>query len=404
MVALPCSRTVEGMEERTAFDTFRRRITAWLVAMVALALLALILTTRTAMLAAVSDAANRDVVQETEEFGAFIEEGLDPETSKPFTSAERMLEVYLSRQIPGEDEAIVGVVGGQLVQMANSPRPLSTEDPMVQEAVAARASTGVFEDADAGPVHWGKVTVAGVDDTALLVARYTDTARAQVAGTVRIISLISLGALVLSAALAMLVAGRLLAPVRAERHARDAAYEGTLARLETQVRAVESADATRIMRAINTVRPAPDTPAEVLEADEVGRAIERHLLQLDLPITVVQTPQEHAPVKVDVAALAHAAEEAARFCATLSTPLEAGIDCGSDKLSVWVRERDTGCDADRLEKLLQWPPSEYPEGKAVGMALVRMVADQHGGSAWAESTRGLGTIVGIDVPLAQVSA
>lgn len=92
--------------------------------------------------------------------------------------------------------------------------------------------------------------------------------------------------------------------------------------------------------------------------------------------------------------------EAARFCAGLSTPVELGVEIKDDALSLWARERGVGCDSGRLNQLLDWrPDASHPEGQDAGLALLRAVADAHGGSAWAQSTRGLGTVIGLDLPV-----
>ena len=91
----------------------RSRLLFWLLGLVAISLLAIVLTTRTVLLNAVPEKANEDVVQELEEFRSLAQNGVDPETSQPFASNTRLLKVFLSRQIPTRDEALVGLVDGK---------------------------------------------------------------------------------------------------------------------------------------------------------------------------------------------------------------------------------------------------------------------------------------------------
>lgn len=445
----------------TAFGSFRKRIVVWFLALVTLTLVVLILTTRTVLLSGVTDGANEDVTQETEEFTTFAAEGRDPETSEPFETPERLLQVYLARQIPGPDEALVGVVDGQLMQMANSPRPLQAGEPLVAAALENRAPSGVFDHPDLGPVHWATVSVEGTD-TALLVARFTDSGRAGVSANLRAISIISLGALLLAAGLAWVVAGRLLDPVRqvrtaaagldSRRHGQrvpvpehgdadtidlartfntlleridtaDDAYQGILARLEVQLRswldrirqrAADTGDATlraeaeegaRVLATVTaltslTVGSRPSDAAVTVAAESVGRDVEKQLIAAGLPVALVSNVHDATPVTLNLDAVTLAMGEAARFCAGLSTPVELGVEIKDDALSLWARERGVGCDSGRLNQLLSWQPdATHPEGQQAGLALLRAVADAHGGSAWAQSTRGLGTVIGLDLPV-----
>ncbi|MGO4245115.1 hypothetical protein AB4028_14375, partial [Janibacter sp. RAF20_2_2] len=92
---------------RLARDT----IVGWMLLVLFVSLLSVVIIVRESLHLAVTERANADVSQEIEEFRTFTQEGVDPETSKPFTSAERLLTVYLTRQRPGEGEVIVGYVG-----------------------------------------------------------------------------------------------------------------------------------------------------------------------------------------------------------------------------------------------------------------------------------------------------
>ncbi|WP_342319231.1 hypothetical protein [Corynebacterium mayonis] len=452
---------VSSPGRHTAFGSFRKRIVTWFLALVALTLVVLILTTRTVLLTGVIEHANEDVVQETEEFATFAAEGRDPETSAPFESPQRLLEVYLARQIPGPDEALVGVVGGQLIQMANSPRPLQAGEPLVTTALESRSPSGVFEHPDLGPVHWATVTVEGTD-TALLAARFTDTGRDGVAANLRVISIISVGALLLAAGLAWFVAGSLLDPVRQVRTAAaglnsrhrgqrvpvpehgdadtadlartfntlleridvaDDAYQGILARLESQTRAwldrvrqsaaetgdaalhAEAEEGARILATVTTlssltVGSRPSDTAVTVPAESVGRDVEKQLRANGLPVALVSNTNDTTPVTLNLDSVILAMSEAARFCAQLSTPVELGAELNDGVLSLWVRESGVGCESARLDQLLDWHPNTaYPEGNQAGLALLRAVADAHGGKAWAQSTRGLGTITGLDLPV-----
>jgi len=195
------------MERMTVFQSFRRRIVVWFLVLLGVTLAALGLTTRTILDAGISEHANADVRQEIDEFQRFAADGTDPATAAAFDSGRRLLEVYLSRQIPGRDEAIVGLVDGQIMQIANPPRPLGIDDAVVREAHASPTPSGVVEDPDRGAVHWARTELAG-DDAALIVARFTDTDHAALLDHLQVLLIVGLGALALGGALAWLLSGR----------------------------------------------------------------------------------------------------------------------------------------------------------------------------------------------------
>lgn len=196
------------MEDMTVFHSFRRRIVVWFLVLLGVTLAALVLTTRTILLAGISEDANADVRQEIEEFTTFARDGTDPATAAAFESDSRLLEVYLSRQIPGRDEAIIGLVDGQIMQITHPPRPLSISDEVVRAAHASDQPSGVVEDPTHGSIHWGRTQLAG-EDTALIVVRFTDTDQAALLSHLQVLLGVGLGALALGGALAWLLSGRL---------------------------------------------------------------------------------------------------------------------------------------------------------------------------------------------------
>lgn len=218
---------------RLARDT----IVGWMLLVLFVSLLSVVIIVRESLHLAVTERANADVSQEIEEFRTFTQEGVDPETSRPFTSAERLLTVYLTRQRPGEGEVIVGYVGQSGV-VTTSPGPRTpdvaeydlTRDPEL--IAAAERSTSGTTDTAAGEMRWARtvVDVPGGDDAMLLVAVFTDEARAEADGTVRTLGLVSLVALLLAGVVSWVVAGRLLRPVRLVHEAAEEITEQDLTR------------------------------------------------------------------------------------------------------------------------------------------------------------------------------
>lgn len=200
----------------------RWRIVMWIMVLLGIVLFTIILTTRTIMLSDVEAGANAQVEQEVEEFRRFAVEGIDPETGEPFDTSTRLFEVFLSRQIPEDDEVIAGIVGDRVMQIDRGTGPeglgadgLIADGELLRAVRDAGASSGILESEEYGRVHWGTVALTGDPDSDhLVVAAFTSAAREGVHHQVRIISVVAVGGLLLTLLIAWLVAGQILAPVR----------------------------------------------------------------------------------------------------------------------------------------------------------------------------------------------
>lgn len=227
----------------TSTDTDRRddttsiparwRIVGWIVLTTALVLLALGVTIRTQLMTDVDRTANADVVQELEEFRAFAREGVDPTTARPFEDAERLLTLYLSRQIPARDEVHLGMDRGRVLSVDRSagdpgPYDLAADRELVEMIRDAEEPSGIAE-SPAGPMRWGKVTLAG-HEAKFVIAVFTDAERAGVDTTMRVYTWGALGGLALTALFGYLVAGQILAPVREVRQVAERIQETDLDR------------------------------------------------------------------------------------------------------------------------------------------------------------------------------
>ncbi|EOM74587.1 two component system sensor kinase [Rhodococcus rhodnii LMG 5362] len=195
----------------------RWKITAWIM-VTTLALLSVVLVTAgTLLLRDVETRANSDLAQEADEFRTFAAEGVDPATTRPFTSIARLLDVYLLRQSPADGEVMVGVADGAVLDTVRGQFPAEVGPSFFTTLLATPETAGIV-DTPAGELRWGRVDV---DSTAgagsFVVGAFVDTGRAAVDRTMRTITIVSLLGLVLTAGVAYLVAGRILHPVRTVR-------------------------------------------------------------------------------------------------------------------------------------------------------------------------------------------
>lgn len=198
----------------------RWRIVGWIVLTTALALLAVLVTVRSLLMAGVDQDANEDIVQEVQEFTTFAGEAVDPLTAQPYTSVSELLERYLSRQNTAAGEVILGTTGNEVLYLGSYGRGsddeyrLSADTVLLEELREDPEASGVRETA-AGTMRWGKVDVqAGTEDGMLVIAEFTRGRYEQVQETVTVIFFVALGGLLFTAGIAWLVAGQILRPVR----------------------------------------------------------------------------------------------------------------------------------------------------------------------------------------------
>ena len=197
--------------------TARWRIVAWLMLALVIAMTALIVTVRSAMLAEVGRNLNAALVQENQEFRTFAGEGRNPETAQPFTDVSSMFEVMLRRQRAAEGEMLVGYVPAR--QQALTVEGVRT--PSLEEAGLA-PGTGEFERLITGPrsgiveTRWGaarfvrdEVTL-GQERGVFVVLAFERPDLQEVDSTVRLMVGVAAGSLVLAAAIAWLAAGQIL--------------------------------------------------------------------------------------------------------------------------------------------------------------------------------------------------
>jgi two-component system, OmpR family, sensor kinase len=198
----------------------RTRIAAWVVLLTALALLGAGL----AAYVVESDQVDRHISdairQEIAEFERLQRVGIDPRSGRPFTSAERLLEVALQRNVPDENETIVAYLVGRpdLVSGAAQPRHQGlARDPAFREAVQDLLPAGGSRRIETG-LGEAVIAVKPVNDPnqrgAYVPVYFPAEERAEFQAVLRTYALVAGSALLLVTLGAWLAAGRLLRPVR----------------------------------------------------------------------------------------------------------------------------------------------------------------------------------------------
>ena len=196
----------------------RTRIAASVALLVLLALVVAGVIIYTLEWARVESAATAQADQEIAEFTKLQAEGVDPTTAEPFTSAKDLLFVFLQRNVPTDDEVLLGWVGDRARYESAGRHPDVTEEPAFGDAVRGLVQTGGEATID---TRYGEVLLtvqpvreASGGDSALVVATFMDEARAELDSLIRTYAVVGLLSLAAITAIAAWQAGRLLAPLR----------------------------------------------------------------------------------------------------------------------------------------------------------------------------------------------
>lgn len=200
----------------------RAKIMCWLIGLMALVLATVVVVVWRLLLVDVGDRVNRALEQETTEFSTYA--------LTHAGSPRAVADAHLRLQYPDQFEAHLAVLpDGVLVQRAENTYALENDRAVLSGIVAAPSPWGVTATA-AGPFRWAKVHATGGGDMWYVTGYFEDGVNAPVNATVRVLVLVSLAGLVIAALIAWLVAGVILAPVRAVRQAAAEITEDDLTR------------------------------------------------------------------------------------------------------------------------------------------------------------------------------
>lgn len=211
----PESPPAERRRRRVVLSA-RVRILAWVVLLLAFAGAAALLLQRRVLLDQLDAGIERDLRQEVDEVRR-LAEGRDPATGEPFAGdAAAILDTFLRRNIPDEGEVLLAFVPGRPPTATSAPYQL-WEDAELVERWSALTDTERGEVATPeGPVRYLAEPLADGGDVqgVFVVAFLLDDLRAEIDDHLRVGALVYGGVMLVAVALAWLVAGRVLAPIR----------------------------------------------------------------------------------------------------------------------------------------------------------------------------------------------
>lgn len=262
----------------------RTRITTWVVLVTALALLTVGVTSYLLETNRIDDRIRSAINQEMREFEQLRTSGIDPETRRAFTSAERLITVALQRNAPEQHELLLGIIPRRTpLTSSEQVRLEATDRAAMLASIDAQLPSGGFDriDTTAGEVLLAVKPVRdNGEDAAYVVAYFRDLEQEQMADAIRTYALVALLALLLVAVGSWMTAGRLLRPVR---ELRDTARDISHTDLSRRIEVTGDDDLSELARTFNAM------------LDRLERSVAMHRSFLDdaghelrTPITIVR--------------------------------------------------------------------------------------------------------------------
>ena len=213
----------EGQDWYRAVRSVRTRILASYVVLLALSALVAMFGVRELLFSQLEDRVQESLEQEVREFDQLVAVGDDPETNMPFTSVRALLDVYLQRNVPSQEEALIGFVDGEFYRSALSQFPFDRlpseelgdwESRSTRTAGDPETATGRFQ-TDLGQAYFRARRIRLGESTGVLVVTILPAAELQDINDLQTYgAAATVGILVLASVLAWFIAGRVLAPVR----------------------------------------------------------------------------------------------------------------------------------------------------------------------------------------------
>lgn len=199
-------------------SSYRLRLLAWFVALLALGTLATVLVVGEVLLQGTDERIQADLVQESQEFTA-LTSGNDPITGRPFgTDVARIFDVFLERNIAARNEVVLTFLDGQFYGRGRPAPPVELQHESGFVAAVAAVSTPVTGRyaSSLGAVDYLSVPVIadGQRRGVFVVAAFRDLERAEQDDILRAVTTVGIVLLVIGSILAWRLADRVLAPVR----------------------------------------------------------------------------------------------------------------------------------------------------------------------------------------------
>jgi len=212
----------------------RTRILGWYVVIMLAAIVLGLLIQRYILIAQVDDDVNNELDQQFIELQQ-LSAGLNPETGEPFADdVEAIFDLFLSRNVPEENEALFTLVDGAPYASTITQVQLFDDPQIVAEWAAIENRTRAEIDTDAGRVRYLAVPVEAGGETrgTFVSVMFLSERRSDVNRVIRDGAIVFGSVFVLASAVAWFAAGRILRPVRlltnAAHNINDANWSGRI--------------------------------------------------------------------------------------------------------------------------------------------------------------------------------
>jgi two-component system, OmpR family, sensor kinase len=265
-------------------SSLRTRILLPFIAFLALAVASSVLVTREVLLIRLDQRIHRDLVQEAAELRR-LARGNDPTTGRPFGSRVRSIfSVYLERNVPSRDEAMITFVDGRLYLRSRAVLPYRLDrdpDVVARWRTLDRPDRGRVE-TPAGRVEYLAVPLRAGDQTSgvFVAAIFRDRQKGEIEAAVRGAGGVGLGILLLGSLLAWRLARRTVEPVES---------------LTSAARSISGTDLTRRIPVTGTdeVAQLAETFNDMVDRLERAFASQRSFVddaghELKTPLTIVR--------------------------------------------------------------------------------------------------------------------
>jgi methyl-accepting chemotaxis protein len=269
---------------RKVFFGARMRILAWYILLMTFFTVVTIVAIRQNLLMRLEKRVEKSLVQEVEEFRR-LREGNNPKTGKPFgDDVKSMFSVFLSRNIPEDDEFLITLRDGKFHKSSPRvlPKSIDRDSDLVEYwAKLTKAKRGKKVTSNgtisyiAEPVNIGDETL-GV----FVVANSKTGDREEVDEAVTLFTQVSIAVLVIASILAWLTAGRVLAPLQS---------------LTATARSITESDLTQriAVRGIDQIAELATTFNEMLDRLQAAFDSQRDFIndaghELRTPITIIR--------------------------------------------------------------------------------------------------------------------
>jgi two-component system OmpR family sensor kinase len=266
--APPPVAEVEEAEERQPrrrekwFGVARSARTRILISYVVLLALSAVISTfaiRQVLLIRLDDRIQDAGQQEVQELRSLLAVGEDPITNRPFDSPRALFNAYLARNVPSSEEALLTFVNGEDHRSELGRFPISK---LPNETLAdlralssdlpgrGKESTGTF-DTELGTAHYRVERVGLGRETGAFVVANLPAKELEEINELRTYGVaVTLAILLLASAVAYLIAGRALAPVRLLTETARSISQSDLTR---RIRVYGAGDAAEMARSFNAM-------------------------------------------------------------------------------------------------------------------------------------------------------